>query len=137
MDQCPPVCKISVVIFSYTSTLGPERKFGLEFFQLLRSTPINHIISLPTRSYASNYAADDHADSNAQTTRSNGGDRAELPLNDGHLTRNTEGAKGANEVVHKFRIHHSRSPRPFVSERHHPTATFADESYDLPKYTRD
>ena len=111
--------------------------------------PINHTISLPTPPYASNYDADDHADSNAQTTRSNGVDRAELPLNDGHRTRNTrrsQRSKRSGSQIHNssYPLTETKSSRVGAREdtleapgRHRPAPTFADESYGLPKCTSD
>ena len=118
-----------------SNALRTERKFGLEFFPLhlehLSSSHHYHLAcvlrvdgtakSPETRGGSrvgktKSIDADGREDSNTQTTSSNGGDRADSRRNDGHRTRNAEGADDRSKWTPKFTKHHNHSARSKIPQ---------------------
>ena len=94
------------LVENYTNALRSVRKYDLEFFQPLAAPPNNHKSPKPTQSVPTrrSWDAEDHKDSNAPTTSSNGYDGAKL-----WTPRDT--ARGDAETAKRHQTRHWRDLR--------------------------
>ena len=83
------------LVENYTNALRIVRKYVLEFFQPLAAPPNNHKTSKPPKRVQTRCSrdAEDHKDSNAPTTSSNGYDGAKLWTPRGIAHGDAEAAK--------------------------------------------